>query len=229
MALLKAVRFQAEDTLYILGDIVDRGKHPIKVLLEIMKYPNIQCIAGNHEVMALTCLQFLRKEITEDSVASLDEENIGKLLDWQQNGGQTTMEEFHKLGKELQEQVMEYLEEFSLYEEVEIGDTEYVLVHAGLDQFDPARPLYDYDLEELVWHSPDYQKVYFSDRILITGHLPTQLIDTNPRPGYVFQKNNHLAIDCGAYFGGRLAMVCLDTGEIYYSDEIENVKMSKTS
>lgn len=80
-----------------------------------------------------------------------------------------------------------------------------------------------------MWHSLDYQKVYFSDRILVTGHLPTQLIGTNPRPGYVFQKNNHLAIDCGACFGGRLAMVCLDTGEIYYSDEVENVKMSKTS
>lgn len=46
-----------------------------------------------------------------------------------------------------------------------------------------------------------------------------------PRPGYIYRKNNHIAIDCGAnYPGGRLAALCLDTGTEYYSTSAVNVK-----
>lgn len=57
-----------------------------------------------------------------------------------------------------------------------------------------------------------------SDIEVITGHTPTQTIGDNPHPGYIYQRNNHIAIDCGAsYPGGRLAALCLDTGKGYYS------------
>lgn len=59
----------------------------------------------------------------------------------------------------------------------------------------------------------------FSDKYVITGHTPTQAIRNNPNPGYIYRRNNHIAIDCGAtYPGGRLAAICLDTGEEYYSE-----------
>lgn len=32
----------------------------------------------------------------------------------------------------------------------------------------------------------------------------------------IFKKNNHIAIDCGASFGGKLGCICLDTLEEYY-------------
>lgn len=39
----------------------------------------------------------------------------------------------------------------------------------------------------------------------------------NPRPGYVYRENHHIAIDCGCNRrNGRLAAVCLDTGREYY-------------
>lgn len=58
-----------------------------------------------------------------------------------------------------------------------------------------------------------------SDKYVITGHTPTQAIRNNPNPGYIYRQNNHIAIDCGAtYPGGRLAAICLDTGEEYYSE-----------
>ncbi|MFR7630014.1 MAG: hypothetical protein ACLUZ6_04950 [Lachnospira eligens] len=48
------------------------------------------------------------------------------------------------------------------------------------------------------------------DVITVTGHTPTRYIEDNPRPGYVYRKNNHIDIDCGAYLpGGRLAAICL--------------------
>lgn len=38
--------------LYILGDILDRGPNPIKIILDVMERPNVEVMAGNHCVMA---------------------------------------------------------------------------------------------------------------------------------------------------------------------------------
>ena len=47
----------------------------------------------------------------------------------------------------------------------------------------------------------------------MTGHTPTQGILGNPKPGYIYKANHHIAIDCGCNRrNGRLAAVCLDTG-----------------
>ncbi len=35
--LLKKIKFTDKDTLYILGDVVDRGPEPIKILQDMMK------------------------------------------------------------------------------------------------------------------------------------------------------------------------------------------------
>ena len=40
MELLKKIKFSGKDTLYVLGDVVDRGPHPIKVLHKLMEMPN---------------------------------------------------------------------------------------------------------------------------------------------------------------------------------------------
>ena len=56
------------------------------------------------------------------------------------------------------------------------------------------------------------------DKIVITGHTPTQKIPNNDNPGYIYKINNHIALDCGACSGsGRLAGICLETGEEFYS------------
>ena len=51
------------DTLYILGDVLDRGPQPIKTIRKLMEMPNAICLVGNHEFMAMKCLGFLMKEI----------------------------------------------------------------------------------------------------------------------------------------------------------------------
>ena len=35
--------------------------------------------------------------------------------------------------------------------------------------------------------------------------------------GKIIRKNNHIAIDCGAVFGGALGCICLETLEEFYS------------
>lgn len=59
--MLEKIRFSENDMLYVLGDVLDRGPHPIKIIQDLMGRPNVVCLAGNHEYMALECLQFLRK------------------------------------------------------------------------------------------------------------------------------------------------------------------------
>ena len=58
MELLEEIELEENDTLYVLGDVLDRGEHPIKTVLKLMEMPNAICLVGNHEVMALKCLQF---------------------------------------------------------------------------------------------------------------------------------------------------------------------------
>ena len=97
LELLKRIDLKESDTLYILGDVVDRGPHPIKVLQKLMEMPNAIMMVGNHELMALECLKFLQKEITEESVNELSEEDANNLIAWMQNGSETTIKEFREL------------------------------------------------------------------------------------------------------------------------------------
>jgi len=218
MELLDKIKLKETDTIYILGDVLDRGPHPIKTLRKLMEMPNAICMVGNHEFMALECLEFLMKEITDKSIEELDETMLDNLVTWQYNGSKTTIDEFRKLDTEGQMGVIDFIKELLIYEEVSVGDKDYLLVHAGLGNYSPQKDIEDYSLHELIWTRADYAVQYFEDTYVITGHTPTQMIKDNPDPGFIFRRNNHIAIDCGAsYPGGRLAAICLDTGEEYYS------------
>lgn len=220
LELLEKIHLKDSDTLYILGDAIDRGAHPIKVLLKMMEMPNVIPLIGNHEVMFMECMPFLLGEITKESLESLDGEVLDKVLIWQYNGFLPTIKEFRQLDIEKQKDVLDYVGEFTAYEEVTVNGTNYLLVHAGLGNFLPDKKLEDYTLDELVWERPDYEKKYFEDTVIVTGHTPTQLIEDNPRKGYIYKNNNNIVIDCGACFEtGRLAAICLDTGEEFYSSE----------
>lgn len=216
MKILEKIQFSEDDMLYIVGDILDRGPNPIKIVLDLIDRPNVVCLAGNHEYMALQCLKFLRKEVTDESLQQLGTDMIEKILNWQLNGSASTINEFCRLDDQAREEVFEFISEFDLYEEVHVDDEVYLLVHAGLGNFSPDRPVWEYEIDELVWERPDYSIQYYPDKYVITGHTPTMMIKGNPRPGYIYRKNRHIAIDCGAVFGGRLACLCLETQEEFY-------------
>lgn len=219
-AMLEKIKFSSDDMLYILGDILDRGPHPIKIILDLMERPNVVVIAGNHCVMACECLNFLLQEITEENVSNIDEIMVEKLIQWQQNGSVTTTDEFHKCDKQTQQRILDFIMEFELYEEIELKDKHYILVHAGLKNFSPDKQLWEYELEELVWERPDYEMPYFDDKYVITGHTPTLAIESNKKPGYIYQAHNHIAIDCGCgYPGGRLGCLRLEDLKEFYVDE----------
>ena len=46
--MLKQIDFSEKDTLYVLGDIVDRGSGSMKVLQDMMRRANVHGLIGNH-------------------------------------------------------------------------------------------------------------------------------------------------------------------------------------
>lgn len=214
--MLDILIFGSEDLLYVIGDMLDRGSNSMAILKHMMKYPNIIPLIGNHEYMALQCLNILSQEITVESVDGMTDDILQGLSEWIGVGGQPTIDDFQRLSKEEQQDILDYLGEFELYEEVECGDKMYVLVHAGLQNFNPERPLWNYDLSEMIFTSPDYSEVYYPDKYLVTGHLPTWAISGSDNPEKIYRKYKHIAIDCGCGYGGKLATICLDDGKEYY-------------
>lgn len=214
--MLDKIRFTDGDTLYVLGDVVDRGERPMDVLLDMMSRANVFPIVGNHELMALDLLRELMVEITAENVAThLNAELMNKLLEWQLNGGDATMKQFRKLTTDEREYVLEYLEEFVPYELVKVGNRKFLLVHSGLGNFSPDRELDEYTFEELTYIRPDYDRRYFADDnlFIVGGHTPTLAISGKPE---IYKNNNNICIDCGATFDGKLACLCLDTMEEFY-------------
>ena len=216
--MLEKIALKDEDTLYVLGDVLDRGPHPIRTLRKLMEMPNAICIVGNHELMALECLKFLMQEVTEEALAGLDRDMLEGYLIWiDHNGGRTTLDEFRALDVQSRQDVIDFIGEFDIYEDITVNGRDYLLVHAGLGNFYPGKDIENYSLADLVWSRAEYDIEYYPDKYVVTGHTPTQGIPGNPNPGYIYRVNNHIAIDCGCYFrGGRLAAICLDTGEEYY-------------
>lgn len=55
-SILSQIDLKDEDTLYILGDVIDRNPDGIRILREIISHPNMQMLLGNHEHMMLQSL-----------------------------------------------------------------------------------------------------------------------------------------------------------------------------
>ena len=216
--MLEVIGFSEADELYILGDVVDRGPEPVRILTDMSMRPNVYPILGNHEYMAEYLLAKLSAEITDDNAEGhLTAEDLSALAGWLVDGGQTTLEEFRRLTPDERLGILDYLSEFSPYEELDVNGRRFVLVHGGLplEEFSPERPLWEYDEYELITAHTDYTRRYFPDRYLVTGHVPTGLIDP-ACGGRIFSRNGHFAIDCGNGGGGALGCLRLeDLAEFY--------------
>lgn len=212
--MLELINFNDEDNLYILGDTLDRGPDPIKLLLDMSMRSNVFPLLGNHELMAIDILETLLVEIKEENCESqIDAEVIGKLMEYQNNGGDITLKQFKELPYEERFDLLDYLKDFELYDVVDVGDKTFILSHTG--NIDSNKKLSKHSVEELVFIRADYDKQVFADPniFLVSGHTPTLAITGKPE---IYYKNNNINIDCGAAFGGRLACLRLDDLKEFY-------------
>ena len=215
--MLEKIKPTDEDAVFVLGDVIDVGDDSIALLQDMMYRPFIYPVLGEREYMAKKILPLIRSaDSIEEAKALLEGENLELFEKWLSMGSEKTVKDFLSLDDEGKESILDYLTEFQPYEELDVGGRTFVLVHAGIRNFDPIKPLEDYDDEDFVSEAADYTRVYFrGNTFLVTGHTPTVAIDKKYF-GKVYAHKSHLAVDCGAAFGGRLACVCLDKMKLYY-------------
>jgi len=83
--LLDEVSFSpSRDTLYLLGDLVNRGPDSAAVLRRLMKYGSAaQCLLGNHDLHLLAAAHGVRKPSRSDTLHNvLDAPDRCAMLDW---------------------------------------------------------------------------------------------------------------------------------------------------
>ena len=196
-----------------MGDVIDRNPDGIQLLEEIIASKNMQMLLGNHEHMMMNAIERPEFQINQ-WFTNLDL--------WYLNGGAVTEAAFNALSSEKQKKILSYISTLPLNIEVEQEDKQYLLVHGSpVSKYSPEYTQYADKKEYAVWNRFDPQlDKYDQDTTLICGHTPT--IHLSPViPMEVYRAGNILYIDCGCAYGtnegGRLACLCLDTGEIVYS------------
>ena len=210
--MLERISFSDSDTLYVLGDYLDRGSDGCKIILDVANRKNVISIMGNHDLLAFYMLSKLRDKLKPGEEADLAEV-IGA---WLMDGGKPTLDAFKELSPTDQRLVLCSIADFQSYAELKVGGREFVLCHGGISGYSPDRPLSEYSVENFVFNRTDYSKPIFTgNKYLVTGHTPTAAIE-GAECGRIYHANNHIAIDCGAVFDLGLGCICLDTLEEFY-------------
>ena len=143
-SMLQLIKFSAEDELYILGDVIDRGEDGIKILQDIRRHTNMYLLMGNHELMAVQTL-----------FAQDENEWNEKMIVWAMNGGEETYYSFLELSEEEQKELAELLISLPDCMEIEVNGHMFHLVHGF-----PANTL-----EKQVWTRPKLNTSPFTTRL----------------------------------------------------------------
>ena len=227
-SVLSQIDLKPEDTLYILGDVVDRYPDGIAILQRIMKMPNVKMLLGNHEYMMLNVLAGSKHDDVEWGIS--DWSDLRRL--WFDNGGRTTYSAIRLLSEEEFWEIKRYLKALPLNIDIEVAGKKYKLVHAA-DKDDYADSglfgYYENETEFAVWKRWRPNEPTPTDHIRICGHTPTiKYQEDNPLK--IWYGNNMIGIDCGAgfpekqpyepiYYKGRLSCLRLDDMQEFYSEE----------
>ena len=211
-AILKQINLQPEDTLYILGDVIDRGPDGVLLLQKIMASPNMVMLLGNHEYMMLRALG----RPYDDNIDN------GKALEhWYRNGGKVTHDHWKRLRKSLQEEIFAYLLGLPLAYEVLLGEKCYKLVHTALAEDFDGVPPYLNPIHYAVWKRQELDAPDPEGYTLVFGHSATEHYQDH-KPMVLWKKGSRIGIDCGCGYsegsGGRLACLRLEDGMVFYAD-----------
>lgn len=113
--LLRKISFGPHDTLYVLGDVIDRGPDGFKILLDMAQRSNMINLLGNHEAMAIDTLPRMLRSVQPDGSVELSEEDAKAVERWFYNGGELSLADFLWLNKGQMQIVWNYLLKMPLY------------------------------------------------------------------------------------------------------------------
>jgi len=182
--LLEEVDIQPEDTVVVLGDVVDRGpgtKQVLDRLLDLQRRCNLIFIMGNHEEMFLD---------------AMEGGNYSDL--WRHNGGQEALDSYGFDFDDVPPEHVEFMRSGLNYFETPRD----IFVHANLF---PDIPLHQQPGEAIRWtRLTAMEPPWPTGQRVICGHTPQMSGDPLVFPGWI-------GIDTMAYndYGW---LTCLDTG-----------------
>ena len=201
--ILEKTGFSENDELYILGDVIDRGKDGIALLRRISEDPRVKMITGNHEYMMLNALS-----------AGIQSYEYSL---WMRNGGLPTMQAFSSLEEHERRKLLRYLLSLPLEIDLTIQGRAYRLVHAAPSECMPEGC--GNKTEFCVWTRIDPRDEWLDGRIVLFGHTPTAYYGSE-LPMRIMRFENNIALDCGMASGrphGRLGCLRLDDMAEFYS------------
>lgn len=217
-SILKQIDLQSDDTLYVLGDVIDRYPGGLRILRRLMAMPNAKLLLGNHEYMMLRALGHPVDDNPDDGNA---------LAHWYRNGGDVTHLRWKFLRKTTRRQILNYLRALPLNLELELRGQRYLLVHGAPISLwaQNTDQRYRNATHFSVWRRPEVQDPMPEGFTVIFGHTPTRHYrDTAPME--VWRGEGRIAIDCGSGYPetgdlapyGRLACLRLEDGKVFYSE-----------
>lgn len=178
--LLDEMRIKKSDTVYCIGDYIDRGpdsKGVIDLILDLRKKGyQLRTLRGNHEQMMLDSI--------EDRQAHMD---------WYINGGDTTLKSFSVSSyKDFKPEYKNFFNRTRLC----FQSDPFIFVHAGLN-FEPEDIFEDKHAMLWIRYFP-VDKDKLGDRIIIHGHTPKPLEEiVNP------ERENVYNLDAGCVYKDR--------------------------
>lgn len=196
--MLKLIEFSEQDTLYIIGDVIDRKPGGVDILNKIMDTPNIIMLLGNHEQMCLDTLGPFNVFGSRDL--------------WRQNGGNCTYRELlYVCSQAERRKIINFLLKLPEYWELEVGDRRFHLVHGF--------PSDERDIR--IWERPvPGAPAPMKDYTVIVGHTPTCYLTGNHDEVFkIWHGDGIIDIDCGCgnkTENRRLACLRLDDMKEYY-------------
>lgn len=227
-SVLEQIKLKPEDSLYILGDVVDRYPHGIEILQTIMAMPNAHMLLGNHEYMMMDALGFPYEE--HGCTEKMTEKE--KMAQWFRNGGEVTYRAWMRLSDKEKEDIRQYLKSLPLEINLTTNEKRFKLVHATwIGIYDILADEAD---EEELGESKAYFSVWDRDTVSVLanvkefttvfGHTPTYEF-SDKVPLEVFRHGSIIGVDCGAGFPdygkksvGRLACIRLEDMQTFYSN-----------
>lgn len=218
-SILKQIDLRPEDTLYVLGDVIDRHPGGLRILRQLMSMNNVRMLLGNHEYMMLRALGHPLDSNADDGRA---------LAHWYRNGGNVTHRHWKRLRKSIRAEIIEYLQSLPLNIDIQVGGTDYRLVHAAPESLwaENKDPRYLTQTHFAVWRRLKEWEFPVPGPTLIFGHTPTRHY-RDIAPMEVWHGPNAIGIDCGSGYPetgqdceyGRLACIRLEDGKAFYSLE----------
>ena len=165
LELLNTMDFSSKDWLYVMGDVVDKGEHPIKSLQLLMGLPNCTCLMGNHELMMLKNRGMINN--LDNLSTEFIENNCFDILDWLNNGAESTLCELSELSLderiEYMQNELEAGSSLIIVEAREGGKNIGIYDKAGNAKEDEIDYILDnFDGNKILWEAPNKdQQVFF--------------------------------------------------------------------